>query len=270
VNELKVTNLTKWFGGLKAVDDVSLRIQSGEILGLIGPNGSGKTTAFNVITGFYPKDGGEVWFNGQRISGLRPNQIARLGLGRTFQAAVSFDAFTVHQALCLVVGLNPHQDAVRTKRAASSGLIQEALDILKESGVVLEPDSLIGDQPYGLKRLLGIVMAVGTNPKILLLDEPAAGMNPSEIVLLTKLLLHLNKKRGIGILIVEHDMRLIMQLCERIIVLHHGKKISEGTPRQVASDHLVIEAYLGPSKSPEPPEASHPSAEKRSGDRPPV
>ncbi len=250
MDELQVTNLSKWFGGLKAVDAVSLRIRSGEILGLIGPNGSGKTTAFNVITGFFRPDGGEIRFNGRRLSGLRPNQIARLGVGRTFQAAVSFDAFSVHEALCMVVGLNPSHHHLTKREAILGESIDEALDILKQSGVTFDPNTLIGDQPYGLRRLLGIVMAVGRHPKILLLDEPAAGMNPSEIVVLTKLLLHLNKRKGIGILIVEHDMRFIMQLCERIIVLHHGKKIAEGTPREVASNPLVIEAYLGPGKNP--------------------
>jgi ABC-type branched-subunit amino acid transport system ATPase component len=151
----------------------------------------------------------------------------------------------------------------------ATGLAEEALEMLRESGVVFEPDSMIADQPYGFKRLLGVVMAVGTNPKILLLDEPAAGMNPSEIVVLTKLLLHLKKDKGMGILIVEHDMRFIMQLCEQIVVLHHGKKISEGAPRQVASDPLVIEAYLGRGKDLDPVEVSKIGEENGSGEIPP-
>jgi branched-chain amino acid transport system ATP-binding protein len=146
-------------------------------------------------------------------------------------------------------------------------LAEEALEMLRESGVVFAADGLIGAQPYGLTRLLGVVIAVGTNPKILLLDEPAAGMNPSEIVVLMKLLLHLNRNRGMGILVVEHDMRFIMQVCERIVVLHHGRKISEGSPRQVASDPVVIEAYLGRGQEPVPVEASEIHEENASGRR---
>jgi ABC-type branched-subunit amino acid transport system ATPase component len=174
---------------------------------------------------------------------------------------------SVHRALCLVAGRNPARQVIRQTGQAASGLAEEAVEMLRESGFVFAADGLNRSQPYGLKRLLGVLIAVGTNPKILLLDEPSAGMNPSEIVVLTKLLLCLNRNRGMGMVVVEHDMRSIMQLCERMVVLHHGKKISEGSPGQAASDPVVIEACLGRGQEPAPVGASEVGEENASGRR---
>jgi branched-chain amino acid transport system ATP-binding protein len=247
---LEIRNLSRHFGGVTAVDGLDLDVYRSEILGLIGPNGAGKTTLFNVISGFFPPTSGDVQMNGKTIGGLRPDQIAARGIGRTFQQTVLFMQSTVLENV--VIG--SHMDF-------SSGLFsqflhggrarhdearvrEKALEILEFMGLVGLKDELAQNLPHGHQRTLGMCVALAADPKVLLLDEPLTGMNPTETSTTIGLIRQL-RDRGITIVIVEHNMKAVMSLCERLVVLHYGRKIAEGKPDEIQDNHAVIEAYLG-------------------------
>jgi ABC-type branched-subunit amino acid transport system ATPase component len=229
---LEIRGLTKRFGGVTAVDRCSLALSPGKIYGLIGPNGSGKTTLFNCITGLLRRDGGEIYFKAERIDGLKSHQVARRGIGRTFQITRIFPELTALENL-LAVARAPH-DAAR--RRAQELLAFVTLDRLR--------DEFAGNLSYGQQKLLEFVRMLMTDPELILLDEPAAGVNRT---LLNELLAAISSQRAQGktILIVEHDMKVVMGLCETVFVLDHGEKIAEGAPGVIQSNESVIEAYFG-------------------------
>ena len=232
---LEVKNLTKFFGGLGAVVNLSFNVQKGQIFGLIGPNGAGKTTVFNLINGFYPPTSGEVLFKGEPITGLKPNTICKKGIARTFQVVKPLSRMTVLEnvmasAFCRVNSI---------KRAR-----EEALKTLEFCGLMHRKDFLARSLTIGDRKRLEITRAMATHPEVILLDETAAGLNPAEldqaIVLIRKI-----REQGITILIVEHIMKVIMSISDRIHAINYGQTIAEGTPQEVASNKAVIEAYLG-------------------------
>jgi len=229
---LEVSDVTKRFGGVTAVNRCSLSLTPGKIYGLIGPNGSGKTTLFNCITGLERRDQGEVRFKGARIDGLKPYQVARRGIGRTFQIIRIFPELTALENL-LVVTQGPFEAA---RRRAEELLRFVTLDRLR--------NEYAGNLSYGQQKLLEFVRVLMTDPELILLDEPAAGVNPT---LLNELLTAIASLRDQGktILIVEHDMKVVMGLCETVFVLDYGEKIAEGPPRVIQTDERVIEAYFG-------------------------
>jgi len=221
-----------------------------EILGLIGPNGAGKTTLFDLISGFFPSTGGEVTFNGEIISGLRPHEIARKGIGRTFQQSVLFMGSTVFDNVFTgfhiryrtgVLQQFFHTYAVRNEEKA---LRQNTMEILELMGLAQMKDELAENLPHGHQRILSICIALASNPELLLLDEPVTGMNPEETQNAIELVRQLREK-GMTIVIVEHDMKAVMSLCDRIVVLNHGQKIAQGPPEEIRENKQVIEAYLG-------------------------
>lgn len=248
---LEVKNLTKNFGGLTAVSDVSLSLNSGELVGLIGPNGAGKTTLFNLLTGVYEPSEGKVVLDGTLLNGKSPAKIASLGLSRTFQNIRLFKDMTVLENV--LVGLsNKHSDHLLASLLrlpkyyqSEADLRQKALDLLAIFDLAEEADTLAKNLAYGQQRRLEIVRALATEPKILFLDEPAAGMNPQETAELTALIRQIQKDFKMTIILIEHDMNLVMEVTERIYVLEYGRLIAQGTPEEIRTNPRVIEAYLG-------------------------
>lgn len=248
---LQVEKLTKHFGGLTAVGDVTMELHEGELVGLIGPNGAGKTTLFNLLTGVYEPSEGTISLAGQILNGKAPSKIASLGLGRTFQNIRLFKNMTVLENV--LIGLANHGKLevfasffrLPAFYKNEEALEKKARELLKIFDLDKDAATLAKNLPYGQQRRLEIVRALATEPKILFLDEPAAGMNPQETAELTQLIRKIKEEFQITIMLIEHDMSLVMEVTERIYVLEYGRLIAHGTPEEIRSNKRVIEAYLG-------------------------
>lgn len=247
---LESKNISKYYGGIKAVQNVDMTVEEGEIFGIIGPNGAGKTSFFNVCTGNLKPNGGEIWFDGKKITGMRPAQIARLGVARTFQNIQLFNFMSVLENV--KIGFHIHEQSnifdalLHTRRYKEDETIihEKGIDLLDRLNLSNQADNLAGNLAYGMQRRVEIARALALNPKILLLDEPAAGMNPIETKALSDFIKQL-REQGHTIIVIEHDMKFVMNLCDRIMVLNFGQKICEGDPEHVKNDKVVAEAYFG-------------------------
>ncbi len=253
---LEVKDLTMDFGGLRAVDRVNLEVNDGEIVALIGPNGAGKTTFFNCVTGVYKPTGGQVKIAPpkgapEEIQGVQPHKITHKGLARTFQNIRLFQNMTVLENVMigrhsrLASGIGGAIFRGKKTREEEKQLIFDSYEILKKIGLEKWVNEQAKNLPYGEQRRLEIARALATDPFLLLLDEPAAGMNPHETTSLVELILKLREEEGVSVLLIEHDMSLVMKLSERIYVMDYGKRIAAGTPSEVKKDPVVIKAYLG-------------------------
>ncbi|MCI9507381.1 MAG: ABC transporter ATP-binding protein [Oscillospiraceae bacterium] len=248
---LETKGATMRFGGLTAVDSLSLRVDNREIVAVIGPNGAGKTTAFNMITGVYRPTEGEIFFSDTCISRKRPDQIARLGVARTFQNIRLFRSMTVMENVMVANHLHMRSGlfgaSLRSPlaRREEAQMAERSIEMLETTGLVEYKDWKATSLPYGLQRHLEIARAMTTNPKLLLLDEPAAGMNPKESAELAEFIHQIREKFGMTILLIEHHMKLVMNISDRIYVLQYGKTIANGTPDEIRANPAVIKAYLG-------------------------
>ncbi len=248
---LEVNNVTHFFGGLRAVYNLNLTLQGGELMGLIGPNGAGKTTIFNLISGFYRPTEGEVKFQGREIAGLRPHQVTSLGMARTFQNIRLWNSLTVFENLCISqhtnLGYGFWGSVLRTSGFVTSErrikkTAEELLDLMGLRHYALEfPKNL----PYGLQRRVEIGRALTLRPKLLLLDEPAAGMNPGEVDQLIEMIRWIRNEFKLTICLIEHHMRVVMNVCDRMKVVDFGETIAEGSPEEIKQNPRVIQAYLG-------------------------
>lgn len=248
---LSVENLSIQFGGLKAVSDFNLKIDSKEIVGLIGPNGAGKTTVFNMLTGVYNPTEGKICYLGEDIHGLKPYNITKKKIARTFQNIRLFSTLSVIDNVKIsfnyMIDYNMLDSIFRTPRfrKEEKEIEEKSIELLKIFNLDDKKDEMAKNLSYGEQRRLEIVRALATSPSLLLLDEPAAGMNPKETHELMNMIGWIKEKFKISILLIEHDMKLVMGVCEKIVVLDYGKKIAEGTPAEIKINTRVIEAYLG-------------------------
>jgi branched-chain amino acid transport system ATP-binding protein len=248
---LTLEEATIKFGGLVAVNKVSFALEKGDLFGLIGPNGAGKTTCFNIITGVYKPTSGAIRFNGKNISGTPSNKIATLGICRTFQNIRLFHSMTAIENV-VVGGFLRHKTGFLSSMAYTPGVMRETELLKKQAMELLElvdladvAQSRSKDLPYGKQRRLEIARALATKPQLLLLDEPAAGMNPQEKMELLNMVKKVRDELGVTVLVIEHDMKFVMSLCERIMVLDHGEEIAQGPPAEIRTNPKVIAAYLG-------------------------
>lgn len=246
---LKIENLTMQFGGVTAVDNFSMEIRKGEIVALIGPNGAGKTTAFNAVTGVYQPTAGRIVLLDKNITGLRPDEVTGLGVARTFQNIRLFSSMTVFENVLTAHHLrrtsNIFSATFRLNRAEEKRMRDDTDALLRQVGLYDLRDEMATSLPYGKQRLLEIVRALATKPKLLLLDEPAAGMNPQETDELGEFIKRIRSEFDLTVFIIEHHMNLVMKISDRIYVIEFGKQIAEGVPEEIRNDPTVIEAYLG-------------------------
>ncbi len=248
---LKVNDISMVFGGLRAVSNFTMHIDNGELVGLIGPNGAGKTTAFNMITGVYTPTEGEIYFNGEKSSGKKSYQVTQMGMARTFQNIRLFSELSVIDNVKIAYNMHVSYGLgsaiVRNSKYLNEEehITQKALDLLKIFHLEDKAYEMAKNLPYGEQRRLEIARALATEPKLLLLDEPAAGMNPQETKELMEMIRWIRDKFELSILLIEHDMGLVMGVCERIYVLEYGCLIAQGNPEEIKANPRVIEAYLG-------------------------